>query len=288
MKSAIAVAFALLLLPAATPAKIASSALMAGDTFEIRKEYETSEKMGDETSGSSSGHATIMERVIEVRDDGLVLEYDLRSDTKREDRDRQWQFPARLFKAHSAKLQLLNRVELEARLKDWLKKAKLTQAACGRWTFTWNAFKIECNPETVIELVKEYDLGPRNLFANSSYKHTHAAQPGMLKQTAIGAAGVSYSVEMPLDPSKVRQDFAEADVIVGEILGKPITIGQALLAQTSKQITGTIRLTFETLPSGDVQKRTTVTEMEIRNQNGKTETRMAKEIVMRRLIARKN
>jgi len=115
-----------------------------GDEYEINRSYETSQQTSDGlSSGCSRGRDTILERVIGVREAGFELEYDLPREATAEDRARSWQFPVRVFKPSSGPMQLLNRSELEVRVGGWLKAAGWTRAVCGRWIFTWNAFRID-------------------------------------------------------------------------------------------------------------------------------------------------
>lgn len=55
-----------------------------GDTYEIQLERK-SESSGASSSGSSTSRMTLMERVVELRSDGIVLEFDLPSDVSEED-----------------------------------------------------------------------------------------------------------------------------------------------------------------------------------------------------------
>ena len=96
--------------------------------------------------------------MIAARDTGIELEYDLSRDAKAEDRARIWQFPARVFKPSNGPMQLLNASELEARLEVWLKAAGWDRSVCGRWIFTWNAFRIDCDPQSIIKAIEAIDL----------------------------------------------------------------------------------------------------------------------------------
>src|SRR5688500_15799184 len=168
----------------------------AGEEYEIRKSYETSEVTSDGGSGSSSGHDTLFERVIDVRADGIELEFDLPKNATSEQRAREWKFPARVLRPRHGPMQLLNRPELEARLGEWLKAAKWTREICGRWIFTWNAFRIECDPQSVIQIVESYDLTSADLREGALYKAIGARSPGTLARKSIGPNGATYAVEM--------------------------------------------------------------------------------------------
>lgn len=261
-----------------------ASRAKVGDVFEIRNEYTTSQSSGDESSGSSSGHTTMIERVIDVRTDGVVLEYDLPQETKPIDRSRQWQFPARILRPVVGPISLLNSAALEARATDWLKRAKLARADCGRWIFTWNAFRIECDPESAIKIVKQYDLGNERLVAGVRYDDVQATQSGFLDKGIVTAEGTQFAVSLPLDADKVRREMAESDMIVAEIMRKPITLDQALGAQKKKDIAGSLSITLDVLPSGQLWCRASVTKVRIAEASQKIETRMVTETIERRKI----
>lgn len=256
-----------------------------GDTFEIRREYRTEDQSNDGATGRSSGHTTIVERVIGVRIDGLDLEYDLPKDTTGEDRARNWQFPARVFRPFSGPPQLLNRAELEVRIDAWLKLAKLTRAACGGWYFTWNAFKVECDPQSIIAGTEEYNLWVADLAEGIPYRTPQAREAVPLKRIA-GSNPATFIARMAVDPDKYRQEQAKGDVIVSQILGKPKTLDEALRARSSETVSGSITVTFDTDGSGRISQRTELVKLTIQGANGKVETKTSTEIVRRRMLAR--
>src|SRR4030095_13399672 len=151
-----------------------------GGTYELRLNRESSDRSSDGSEGSSNDRDTISERVIAVRGDGLELEYDLPNEATQEDRAASWQFPARLFKPWSGPTQLLNRAELESRLDAWLKAAKWTRDICGHWIFTWNAFRIECDPQSVLKTIAAFDLRSAELRDGAPYREDRAVGPAKL------------------------------------------------------------------------------------------------------------
>ena len=236
--------------------------LRAGDVFEISRDIESSSKTADGSStGSSTDRDTIEERVIAINQAGVELEYDLPRGTKADDRDRQWQLPARVLKPPRGPLQLLNGAELTVRVAAWLKSAKLTDAACGHWYFTWTAFRIECDPQTVIETIGGYDLGPDDLAAGAPYRESMALGPAPVKRTAVSPDGAVFRVELAVDPDAVRRELAESDVAVGEVSRKPVSLEDALRARSAEDISGTIDITFETDPAGHVWRQTKITTL---------------------------
>lgn len=257
-----------------------------GTEYEISKSYETSQQTGDgSSSGSSNGRDVILERVISVRETGSELEYDLPKDATAEDRARTWQFPAHVFKPLKGPMQLLNGGELEVRLEGWLKSAKWTHKMCGRWIFTWNAFRIECDPQSVIKTIEAFDLSSTEISEGAPYREIEALAPGTLAKKAEGPNGATYSVVMDLDPDAIRRARAETDVAVGEMMQKPVALDAALRERAKEGISGTISVTFVTDSAGSVWRRTKVTKLETKKSSGQTETETATEIVERTQVS---
>ena len=256
-----------------------------GEQYEITRSYETSHQTSDGSSGSSSGRDTFLERVIGVREGDLELEYDLPQDATAEDRARNWQLPARVLKQSSGRILLLNRGELEARLQRWLDAAGWTRAVCGHWIFTWNAFRIECDPESVVETIEEFDVRSADLREGAPYRDTGARGPGTLTRVADGPDGARFTVVMEIDPDAVRRASAESDVAVGEIMQEPVTLEAALRERARESISGTIEVTFDTDSAGNVRRRTKVMRLETNGPGGLSETRTSTETLERRLVS---
>jgi len=275
----------LLLLASDTRGESPQSAPKVGEEYEISKRYETSQQTSDGSSGSSRGRDTILERVIGVREGGLELEYDLPKNATAEDRARSWHFPVRVFRPINGSMQLLNRPELEARVEGWLKAAGWTRAVCGRWIFTWNAFRIECDPQSVIKTVEAFDLRSADLREGAPYQETEARGPGTLTRKAAGPNGATFAVVMEIDPDAVRRARADSDVAVGEIVRKPVTLDAALRERAKESVSGTISVTFDTDSAGNVRWRTKVTKVETKGPDGRSERQTVTETVERRAVS---
>lgn len=260
-------------LVAANPvfADAAAPALRAGDTAEIRLSYST-EEHGKSSSGSSSGHDTILERVISVTAEGVEYEYDLPLSVTKADHKREWFFPVRVFRPSVGAAELRNRPELESRLDKWLASAKWTREMCGRWIFTWNAFQIVCDPKKALDAVEPFDLRAVHPHDGATMANPAALENGIIRRTASSESGVTYVSEFAVNPAVVRQERAEAAVVVGEITGEPVTLQKALNDLAKEQVTGTIRITYETDPDGRVRRRTTETNLETKQPDGAFET----------------
>jgi len=253
-------------------------------TYEIVQSYKTAEQREGGSSGTSSGRNTLIERVIGMQKDGSELEFDMPASASAADRARTWQFPVRVFKPASGSLQLVNKDELEARVDKWLKAAGMTRAACGRWIFTWTAFRIECDPESVVATLESLDLRSGELSDGAPYRVPGAKGVGQLTATAVSGGGVTFTASVELDPDEFRRGQAESDVVVGEISQQPISLEDALKKRTSESVSGTIAVTIETDSRGQALRRTTITRIEIRGQDGRHEERTMTEVVERRLL----
>jgi hypothetical protein len=259
-----------------------------GDTYELSLTRDSAQQGSDRSSGSSHDKDTIIERVIGLRADGLELQYDLPNAATADERARNWQFPARVFKPFGGPAQLLNGPELEARVDDWLKAAGWTRTVCGHWIFTWNAFRIECDPQSVIKTVQSFDLRSADVREGTSYQDTEARGPGKLAKKAGESGGVIFSVEMPVDADAVRRARAESDVAAGEIMGKPVSLDAALRERAKEIVSGTISVAFETDSAGNVRRRTKVTKLDITRSDGRSETETVAATLERRLISRRD
>lgn len=255
-----------------------AQALQVGDVYELTQSYQTTETSSDGSKGSSSGRTALIERVVGLRDGGVEVEYDLPPDVTPKDRAREWQFPARIFKAADGSRQLLNAAQLEAQLDGWLKAAKSDRSACGRWTFTWTAFRIECDPQAILARTAELDPAAQIVQAGAAYADPRAVQGGRIVQTGKSA----FTVTVRIDPDTVRHERAEADVIVGEISRKPVSLQAALRERAGEQVTGSITVIWETDATGIARKRVKTTRTEIRRKDGVTEERGGTETVERR------
>jgi hypothetical protein len=273
-----------LLLPAIV-ARAGALPPQVGDTYEITMTRESAQQGSQGSSGSSHDKDTISERVIGLRADGLELEYDLPKAVTADERAQNWQFPARVFQPLTGPVQLLNGPELEARVDVWLKAAELTRAACGHWIFTWNAFRIECDPQSVIKTIESFDLRSAELREGASYQEAGARGPGILSRKTAGPDGATFVVEMSVDPDAVHRARAESDVVVGEIMRKPVTIDAALRERAKETVSGTISVAFETDSAGSVRRRTKVTKLNIEGPDGQSESETVTETLERRLIS---
>jgi hypothetical protein len=281
-----AVAIALLPQAFAAHAQQAPPEPRVGDVTEIRIESRSSQSSGDGSSGSSEDRDLLVERVIAVRDGGVELEFDLPRDASAEDRRASWQFPVRVFRPGGGPLRLLNGPELAARVEAWLRAAEWPREMCGRWIFTWNAFRIECDPQSVIETLAAIDLSPGELRDGAPYRDAGARGEAALRREAGGSNGAAFVAEMEVDPDAVRRERARSNAVVLEISGDSPELRAAMQARSAERISGTITTRFETDAAGRVTRRTKVRQLAIERPDGTRETETVTQIVERRLLPR--
>jgi hypothetical protein len=282
MRLSVLTLFLLLWAGSALAQQDTARSVQPGEVYEIRIERLSSSRSSNESTGSSTDRDMFIERVLSVTDAGLELEYDVPRDPDHDDEN--WQFPARVLVPPNGPRQLLNAAELEVRVDRWLAEAEMTREACGHWIFTWNAFQIECDPMAVLEFVDELDL-PGNLRPGAAYIAEGARAEAILRRTASGPSGATFVAEMQVDPEEVRRGLVEQDIVVAEIMGNRLTPDAAVRAHSADRISGTTTTTFETDNAGNAWKRTTVTELQITDAEGVTETRTTTQTVDRHLAS---
>lgn len=274
---------ALLLLPVQA---VAGRKPRAGDTYRLERISDSSEQRDGGMTGSSYDRDALIERVIAVRDNGTELEYDLPDPTP-QNRDITWQFPARVFRPFDGPPQLLNTADIQARADRWLRRAKFDRAACGHWTFTWTAIRIECDPQSAIRIANAFEFGVSDLRDGTLYLNADARAPASLTRRGTQFGGAPFAVDLAIDPDRIRQARAERDLVIAEMLHKPLSRDDAVRAHSNEDISGTISVTFETDPDGQPWRRTTVTKTVIKGTDGKVETRTTTETLTRRLVSQR-
>ena len=261
------------------PALAHAQAAKVGDTFLITRMHTSESKSNDGSQSSSSGSDALQERVVAVRDDGLELEYDLTADAGPEERAIEWHFPARIFRPAHGTPRLLNAPELEARVDPWLQRGGMTRAACGHWIFTWNAFMIDCDPQSVLKAAELYDLHA-DLREGAPMRHrlAHGTAP-------LVKAGTRFTVELPVDPEAVLNDRIDSDLMVAEVSGRKMTRDEARRGHAGETVSGTITIRFDTDGEAVVRKRTTTIRLETRGPGDKVEIETSTDMFERRPIA---
>ncbi|RYF09217.1 MAG: hypothetical protein EOO77_24345 [Oxalobacteraceae bacterium] len=258
---------------------VATAAIPAprpGQVFQIATDREMEEHGNRDESGrsTSTDRDSYVERVVTVRSDGVVLDYDLPANATSDERASGWQFPFQVLKAPDGTIRLLNEPELANRIDRWLKAAGMQRAACGKLIFTWNAFRIECDPQSTIKWLATVTL-PDRLEAGSTFTDPDAQAPTTLRQGAANKLVATLSV----DPATVLRQRAQTDVGIAEIMHKTLTPDAAIKAHAAEKVTGTITVTFDLDAAGRTRRRTRVRMVQVAWPNGRIDTQTVTETV---------
>lgn len=252
-----------------------------GTDFKVRVSYENKSEGGG-SEGSSRGHSTLVERILRAGKSGVLIEYDFSKDTTEEERLPEWRYPARILIELNGTARLMNADELETRNSDWRSRANISDDACGLWYFTWNAFKVECDPNSVIADLEAFRLPILHL-----NEGVEISEPG-----AVGAEPLllthknphRFRADFDLDPEVIRQARAEEDVIVSQILGgDPITFEQALERRAEEEISGRLTTTLELDNQGRVVKRNRLSTIFIALPDGLSERQTSSQTTIREI-----
>jgi hypothetical protein len=106
---------------------------------------------------------------------------------------------------------------------------------------------------SVLKTVQSYDLRSQDLREGAADQDSEASRPGKLARRAGGLDGETFAAEMPVDSDTVRRARAELDVVVGEIMKKPVSLEAALHEHAAESVSGTISVVFDTDPDGKLR-----------------------------------
>lgn len=285
-------AFLIFSLLLSTPAEASEHDRQVGDVYELALKYQSKgdgndgNDGNDGSSSSSSGKTTIIEKVISVSKSGFELEFDLPESATEQARVRQWTLPARVFKSLEGSSQLLNQVELENRLEHWLEKANWTREACGQWIFTWNAFYIDCDPQSVMETLRQYEMSTGDLKAGAPYEDEQALAPAVLDEEILNSGEHVLVAKMLVNPDVICRQRADADVVSAQILGEDLKLDNALRKRCGEKISGTIDVTYFSGADGDAARLTRIRNMTTEGTEGNIETETRTVTLERKLIVR--
>ncbi|WOE74930.1 hypothetical protein [Alterisphingorhabdus coralli] len=252
-----------------------TATIQEGDVYILSHAYETSSKSSDGSTGSSGGQTALIQRIVSIRSDGWVVEYDLPPETSEDARMWQWQFPFSVFRPHSGEWQLLGSEELIQRRDAWLASAEIPGEACGTYFFTWNAFKIECDLQSAIAIAKDYDTGLCEFGEGYSLDLPLIVGKLILESVNSGGDGPDLSGQADIAADAVRQSRAESDVISAQILGEELSLSEAMGRRSQETIAGTMTANIWIDENACLLKQVTASEVIITDVNSVTETRTA-------------
>lgn len=155
---------------------------------------------------------------------------------------------------------------------------------CGRWIFTWNAFRIECEPESVIADIEAINLLSADIREGVEYRYPHTLGAGNLVRESEGPEGSTFLVILQVDGDAIRKLRAEGDVAVGEMMREPVTLKAALRERSKEAVTGTVEIRINVDVAGNPVRRTVVTKLQTVQPDGASETEIRTVNVERRAV----
>ena len=158
-----------------------------------------------------------------------------------------------------------------ARRNAWLEQAGFTLEDCGKHIFTWNVFRIDCDPEDALGLLATVEIQPLGDFEGANVKLPLGRDPFVFVFSNTKDGKRQYRATQPLDDQYVRREAAENALIVAEIMGEELTEEQAIAQANALVIDGTVTITLEAEPGGPVRRRTIVVEKTVTDAEGVTE-----------------
>jgi hypothetical protein len=251
----------------------------------VSRQFETEQSNNRGSTSSTSDNDVLIERVVAVRADGVEFEYDVPRDGGFGSATDSWQFPARVFRPLRGPLQLTNTTELAARVDEWLKRAGFTRAACGRLIFTWNVFRIECDPKSALTTIEALNLQVADLRDGAAYSDPDAVKPATLKRAKTSPSGTTYVVEAALDPERLRQQAVRRDLAQAELQGKALNERDAVRAHAGDKISGTMVVTLDVDGDGTVVRRTRRLKIQAETPDGTVEVSTSSEVIARQPAA---
>ncbi|WP_284126477.1 hypothetical protein [Parerythrobacter aestuarii] len=261
----------------------AAGAEEAGETYFLKLSHEEESRDSKGSGGSTRGRDDLVEKIIEITDDGRIVEYDLPLEPGEERKPLNWQFPARFLIDAKGEARLLNADDLAERNAAWRELAGIEESACGSYYFTWNAFKIECDPQSVLAIVDRYNLrfGPLEEGLELPYPDTLGA--ATLRDCTEDSGQITFCATYNLDPEAVRQSRIETDKIVAQIVGEEAARRTAK-DRTKEQIEGTLQIRLSIDGDGHVWKRVVTTDVKTMKEDGEVGTSTSREELTRTLI----
>jgi len=272
--------FALMSLSLATPS-FADDRDTHKQSAWLQLEYKTSSKNSDgQGSSNSGGRQALIETILDETPDGVVIQYDLPRDADGKANSGFWYFPARVIERPDGALELLDEQLVGARIDQWLEKYKISKEACGMWSHGGGfSFKVDCDPQSILDEIDAFDLRIPNLQAGAVYSHPLGAAPGTLETLPPPRQG--WRVTFAVDQDKARAAEADRALILAQMLGTDLARQQAIRDAEKIKFQGTIAVIFDLDLSGTIVRKTERSEISVTRPNEDAETKTSLTTVTR-------
>ena len=263
---------------AATPSLAAAD---GPDQYEISVRYETRSE-GNGSSGSSSGSNLYSEVAYPTQGACRTRRFDGIDDPERKRPLADWQLPVEVRECDDQPPVIVNQKEMLARLDAFLAAAKVSREACGKHYFTWNVFKIECDPETVLDTVAGINLGGIPLHDGADYEVPRTGirvTLALVETTPDGRH--TFTSSGAIDPAFLRQEAANTIMVVTEIMCEAVTREQAIAQMEDYQFSGEAKIVLVDDPATGTITQTVTSDVREVNAIGEVETRWTETVVTR-------
>jgi len=256
----------------------------APEVFEIIIRYETRSE-GNRMTGSSSGGYHYREEVYARTGDCRLRRFDVVDDPEHSRPLALWKMPVLLRECAGQPAEIANREAMVARRDAFLSAAELPPEACGRHYFTWDVFKIECDPEAVIDTVERIDLSSLALQDGAHFLVRDTETRLTLTQAESGPDGRrTFTGRGTIDPEVLREQKASAIMVIAEVSGEEISLEQAMARIAEHRFAGEVSVKLMEEPAEDRITLTVVSETSETDAEGNTETRWGEEVTIRERV----
>ncbi len=262
---------------ATTPAQATDGA----EQYEIISSYST-ESERPRGSSSSSGSDEFREEVRAGADGCRTRTFDVVDDPEHKRPLEVWRMPVVLRECPGFPQVIANCEEMEARRDAFLAAAKIPHESCGRYYFTWNVFKIECDPDTILETVANIDLGSIRLEDGAVFTLPDTSTSVTLAAVPVAPAGQRiFKGRTTIDPEVLREGAIKTIMVVAEVRGKAVTREEAMAQIVAHQFSGEAEVTLVEEPAAGRITATVHTAVREVDVEGGVETRQGETVTTR-------
>lgn len=254
------------------------------ETFEIAIRYETRSE-GSGMSGSSRGGYLYREQIFASEGACRLRRFDVIDDPESPRPLALWEMPVEVRECEGQPAEIANREAMLERLNAFLSAAELPREACGRHYFTWNVFRIECDPDFALETVKRIDLGSLTIEDGAPFFVHDTGTRVKLKLVESRDQGLRRFIGSgAIDPKTLREQTAKTIMVVAEVSGEEVSHEGAMAQIAEHRFSGEVSVTIVEDPVEERITLTVISETAETDAEGQTETRWREEITTREKV----
>lgn len=252
--------------------------------YTITTRYSTVFEGGD-SSGSSRGGNAYREEVRTDAEGCRIRIFDIDDADGPKRPLAAWQMPIVLRECPGAAVVIANRDEMLARRDAFLAAMNVTAEVCGSHYFTWNVFRIECDPDESLARLADFDLVSVRLEDGAEYALPGTGTSVTLRRQADGLPGqLVFAGCAVVDPDYMRENAAETIRVVAEVSGEKVTKDEAIAQIAGHQFSGKRTITFVAEPGAGLITATQTGEMREIDADGAIETRKIEVVTTRQRV----